>query len=161
MLLRSSQVQQPSSTDSPSSCVRVSLPSCRLGFGALVAFHTHAHTRTHTHTHTHTHHTDPGLCNKSYCPTSFTYDVVVPADPSDPLLTNWTKPSYNPIVNGTGDDPSTAWKTPSGEWRLIGNQGCTTESGAGGAPIYGSMDFKTWYKVLRICVHILSHLPSC
>ena len=49
----------------------------------------------------------------------------------------------NPIVNHTGDDPSTAWKTEHGEWRLIGNQG----GGQGGAPIYGSMDFKSWYKV--------------
>eukprot|EP00037_Helgoeca_nana_P013172 m.121009 g.121009 ORF g.121009 m.121009 type:complete len:666 (-) comp21872_c0_seq1:287-2284(-) len=94
----------------------------------------------------------PGLCSGVDCPTHFTYDVAIPADPSDPFYTNWTKPSYNPIVNGTGDDPSTAWQTPSGEWRLIGNQGCSagdegaTTSG-GGAPIYGSLDFKTWYKV--------------
>ena len=58
------------------------------------------------------------------------------------MLTNWTKPSYNPLVNGTGDDPSTAWKTADGEWRLIGNQG-----GGSGAPIYGSKDFQTWYKI--------------
>ena len=45
-------------------------------------------------------------------------------------------------VYGTGDDPSTAWQTASGEWRLIGNQG-----GGAGAPIYGSKDFKSWYKI--------------
>ncbi len=78
----------------------------------------------------------------------FTYAVALPANDSDPFLTNWTKPSYNPIVNQTGDDPSTAWKTPDGEWRLIGNQGCSDDaSGNSGAPIYGSMDFKTWYKI--------------
>ena len=33
-------------------------------------------------------------------------------------------------------------QTPSGEWRLIGNQGCS-----GGAPIYGSKDFIVWYKI--------------
>ena len=32
------------------------------------------------------------------------------------------KPFTNPVVNATGDDPSTAWKTKDGEWRLIGNQ---------------------------------------
>jgi len=58
------------------------------------------------------------------------------------LQTEWTKPSYNPIVNGTGDDPSTAWLTADGEWRMIGNQGCDS-----GAPIYGSKDFVTWYKI--------------
>eukprot|EP01079_Euglenida_sp_SAG-EU17-18_P005775 gene5775-1028_t len=107
----------------------------------------------------------PPIMNAAYgCSQSqfrFTYDVAVPANESDPLYTEWTKPSpgphtlafmgpwlhhpvysYNPIVNGTGDDPSTAWKTPHGEWRIIGNQG-----GGQGAPTYGSMDFVTWYKV--------------
>jgi beta-fructofuranosidase len=84
----------------------------------------------------------PGLCNRKHCPHGSTYNVAVPADPSDPLYTNWTKPSHNPIVQATGDDPSTAWKTKDGEWRLIGNQG-----GGAGAPIYGSMDFKSWYKI--------------
>ena len=40
----------------------------------------------------------------------------------DPLQTNWTKDGavgsltgyVNPIVNDTGRDPSTAWKTPAG-----------------------------------------------
>ena len=105
----------------------------------------------------------PGLCTKKHCPhgghcpcsgfagttpTSTygsTYNAAVPANLADPFLTNWTKPSYNPLVNGTGDDPSTgtAWKTASGEWRLIGNQ----QGGGSGAPIYGSKDFKTWYKI--------------
>lgn len=53
---------------------------------------------------------------------------------SDPLYTNWTKPSYNPIVQNTQRDPSTAWQTPSGEWRIV-----TYDS-----TIYASMDFKSW-----------------
>jgi hypothetical protein len=47
----------------------------------------------------------------------------------------------NPIVNNSGDDPSTAWQNPSRtEWTLIGNQVCDGEGGGagGGAPIYGS-----------------------
>merc|ERR1712176_215053 len=61
------------------------------------------------------------------------------SDESDPLATNWTKEEYavNPIVNGTGRDPSTAWKTPAGEWQL------TTFD----TEIFGSMDFKTWYRL--------------
>jgi len=43
----------------------------------------------------------------------------------------------NPIVNNTGRDPSTAWKTPAGEWRLS-----TFDT-----MIFGSMDFKTWYRI--------------
>lgn len=34
------------------------------------------------------------------------------------MLTNWSKPAYNPIVEATERDPSTAWQTPAGEWRL-------------------------------------------
>merc|ERR1711871_660359 len=50
-----------------------------------------------------------------------------------------------------GDDPSTAWQTTHGEWRLIGNQQCSSINSEGntvsGAPLYGSMDFKKWYKI--------------
>jgi hypothetical protein len=60
---------------------------------------------------------DPGYCagtpgtpEGDACTTGFTYNVAVPANASDPLYTKWTKPSYNPIVNNTGDDPSTAWQ---------------------------------------------------
>jgi len=82
----------------------------------------------------------PGLCNKNdwpSCPTGTNLAVAVPADPSDPLYKVWTKPAYNPIRNGTQRDPSTAWKTSSGEWRL------TTFD----TVIYGSMDFKEWYVI--------------
>eukprot|EP00948_MAST-09A_sp_MAST-9A-sp1_P001800 g1800.t1 len=82
----------------------------------------------------------PGLCNKNdwpSCSTGTNLAIAVPADYNDPLLTNWSKPAYNPIFNGTQRDPSTAWQTPDGEWRL------TTFD----TIIYGSMDFKTWYKI--------------
>lgn len=43
------------------------------------------------------------------------------------------------------DDPSTAWKTPHGEWRLTGNTGDKTGCTRGGcAAIYASTDFKNW-----------------
>ena len=44
--------------------------------------------------------------------------AVVPSDAKDPFYTNWTKEGplmnglVNPIVNSTGDDPSTAWQNP-------------------------------------------------
>ncbi|EOD06076.1 hypothetical protein EMIHUDRAFT_219373 [Emiliania huxleyi CCMP1516] len=72
----------------------------------------------------------PGLCNKADWPACETGTLLaqaaaalylptaVPADyASDPLLANWTKPSYNPIMENTQRDPSTP-QTPSGEWRL-------------------------------------------
>ena len=91
----------------------------------------------------------PGLCeyNKTHpsgCPGGTNLCIAVPEDASDPLQTNWTKTAWfkgtnasNPIVNSTGRDPSSAWKTASGEWQL------TTFD----TVIYGSMDFRTWYKV--------------
>ena len=59
---------------------------------------------------------------------TFNLAMAIPANASDPLYTNWTKdrrPNFdvavNPIVNGTSDDPSTAWRTAHGEWRFLAN----------------------------------------
>lgn len=80
----------------------------------------------------------PGLCvarDWPNCQTGTLLAVAVPANHAgDPLLTNWTKPSYNPIVNNTQRDPSSAWRTAAGEWRM------TTFEGK----VYGSTDFETW-----------------
>ena len=70
------------------------------------------------------------------------------ASGGDPLLTKWRKTGVivnssatcdGHCPNATGDigkDPSAAWRTPSGEWRIV----------TGDAPyLYGSMDFKSWY----------------
>ena len=71
----------------------------------------------------------------------FTYNLATPTDhEDDPLLANWTKWQGNPLLNGTGDDPSEAWLTEYGEWRLIGNQACA-EGSSTGAPIY-AVDFR-------------------
>lgn len=92
---------------------------------------------------------DGVTCNDGHG--GFTYVLTTPANRSDPLYVEWTKegtiggkPFSNPVVNNTGDDPSTAWKTKYGEWRIIGNQGCSPE---GGNPMYASKDFITWEKV--------------
>jgi sucrose-6-phosphate hydrolase SacC (GH32 family) len=64
----------------------------------------------------------PGLCDGNDwpgCKTGTLLAQAVPADyANDQLLVNWTKPSYNPIMENTQRDPSSPWKTPSGEWRL-------------------------------------------
>jgi sucrose-6-phosphate hydrolase SacC (GH32 family) len=64
----------------------------------------------------------PGLCDATdwpACKTGTLLAQAVAADyANDELLVNWTKPSYNPIMENTQRDPSSPWKTPSGEWRL-------------------------------------------
>ena len=80
----------------------------------------------------------PGLCSArrwANCSTGTLFAVAVPADHAgDPLLTNWSKPSYNPIVNNTQRDPSTAWQTAAGEWRFTNYEG----------KVYSSLDFVSW-----------------
>eukprot|EP00663_Eupelagonemidae_sp_cell21sb_P006116 gene6116-3218_t len=83
----------------------------------------------------------------------------MPANSSDPLYTEWTKADYNPVVNFTGDDPSTAWQTTGGEWRIVGNEqpspqptrrigsarrGRIGSQGMWPNVIYGSKDFVHW-----------------
>eukprot|EP01047_Picozoa_sp_COSAG01_P110170 COSAG01_NODE_39006_length_482_cov_0.793734_1_plen_157_part_10 len=99
----------------------------------------------------HGHMQPPTDCYKE-CPTGFTYALVVPANLSDPLYTVWQKPKYNPIVNATGLDPSSAWQTKQGEWRFLGNgraegTGCPGNATLETTPIYGSIDFVSWYKI--------------
>jgi sucrose-6-phosphate hydrolase SacC (GH32 family) len=69
----------------------------------------------------------PGLCRRqdfAVCHHGTLLAAAVPTDyASDPLLTRWSKPAYNPIVMDTptvpvGRDPSTAWVTDSGEFRF-------------------------------------------
>lgn len=63
----------------------------------------------------------PGLCDDALwpnCQTGTGLAQALPADYSDELLSVWSKPSYNPIMNNTERDPSSPWRTRSGEWRL-------------------------------------------
>ena len=80
----------------------------------------------------------PGLCNKQEwpaCDTGTLLAIAIPSDhANDPTLTNWSKPAYNPIVENTQRDPSTAWQTASGEWRLTNYEGV----------IFSSKDFVHW-----------------
>ena len=96
----------------------------------------------------------PGICDVKHpgCRTSgignhpYCYVAAVPANLSDPFLTNWTKPPYNPLINGSAGDPSAAWQTKYGEWRFIGT--ATHEPTVPGvvqnasAPIYAAHRFE-------------------
>jgi beta-fructofuranosidase len=96
----------------------------------------------------------PGICTKgsAACETGVTLAIAVPTNRSDPLLVNWTKPSYNPVIAvspappGSGPyscgDPSTAWRTASGEWRVATRDTLNSS-------LFGSADFKKWYHIGR------------
>ncbi|CAN6855941.1 hypothetical protein HID58_085418 [Brassica napus] len=78
-------------------------------------------------------------------------NLAYPEDPSDPLLMKWTKFSGNPVLVpppgiGAKDfrDPTTAWKTLDGKWRItIGSKVNRT----GISLVYDTTDFKTYEKL--------------
>ena len=86
-------------------------------------------------------HTGPVLSFSVQCNSFF--GQAEPADPTDPLLTNWTKPKYNPTahkpsyVPGGFRDPSEAFLGSDGLWRQLA--ACT-----GGACLFTSKDFTKW-----------------
>lgn len=107
----------------------------------------------------------PGLCDVEQpgCPGAVNLCMAVPADPKDPLQTNWSKTGdttgylpaingfANPIVNGSTRDPSTAWyNNKTKEWQLTTYD--TTN--------YGSLDFKRWYKLGKQPGFPLGECPS-
>ncbi|WVZ25094.1 hypothetical protein V8G54_003638 [Vigna mungo] len=75
-------------------------------------------------------------------------NLAYPADPSDPLLLDWIKHTGNPVLVpppgiGAKDfrDPTTAWLTSEGKWRItIGSKLNKT----GIALVYDTEDFKTY-----------------
>ena len=88
----------------------------------------------------------PGLCNNKDWPNCATGTLLAQAVPAnyatDELLVNWTKPSYNPIMENTQRDPSTPWQTPSGEWRLR-----TYDSKVYGAASAAAVLSGEWYEI--------------
>ncbi|OAY59981.1 acid beta-fructofuranosidase [Manihot esculenta] len=83
-------------------------------------------------------------------------NLAYPADPNDPLLLDWVKYSGNPVLVpppgiGTKDfrDPTTAWYTSEGKWRIsIGSKIGKT----GIALIYDTEDFIN-YKLQPQALH--------
>ncbi|XP_019446688.1 PREDICTED: acid beta-fructofuranosidase-like isoform X1 [Lupinus angustifolius] len=75
-------------------------------------------------------------------------NLAYPADPSDPLLVDWIKYPNNPVLfppPGIGykdfRDPTTAWLTSEGKWRItVGSKLNKT----GIALVYDTKDFKTY-----------------
>jgi sucrose-6-phosphate hydrolase SacC (GH32 family) len=83
----------------------------------------------------------PGLCDKQHwpaCGTGYVLAQAVPADyAGDQLLTNWTKPSYNPVMENATRDPSSPWKTPSGSWRVTDLDSSVFEAASDAAVLAG------------------------
>lgn len=78
-------------------------------------------------------------------------NLAVPSDPSDPLLLRWDKFPDNPVLVPPPGcdvrdfrDPTTAWLTPDGKWRIaIGSKVGRT----GISFLYDTLDFKKFEQV--------------
>ncbi|KAL6844134.1 hypothetical protein ACP4OV_025807 [Aristida adscensionis] len=75
-------------------------------------------------------------------------NLAFPKNPGDPLLREWEKPSYNPVMplpaDVAGDkfrDPSTAWLGRDGLWRVAVS---AEVSGVASTLVYRSADFLRW-----------------
>lgn len=96
----------------------------------------------------------PGVCQKGSSPAcayGTTVNLAVPANRSDPLARNFSKAHYpNPIAQvdgaagaggggpaGGGGDSSAAWRTASGEWRLLTRDRVFSN-------VWTSPDFRNW-----------------
>eukprot|EP01062_Namystynia_karyoxenos_P050279 TRINITY_DN3900_c0_g2_i1.p1 TRINITY_DN3900_c0_g2~~TRINITY_DN3900_c0_g2_i1.p1 ORF type:complete len:571 (+),score=184.07 TRINITY_DN3900_c0_g2_i1:79-1713(+) len=104
----------------------------------------------------------PGICDgkdktqQPPCNTGTMLAVALPADyANDPLLTNWSKPTYNPIVADTQRDPSTMWKTPHGEWRLR-----TYDSMEYGSASDADVKAGKWYTIGKNPTFVTAECPS-
>nr|ABB77250.1 cell wall invertase BObetaFRUCT2 [Bambusa oldhamii] len=91
-------------------------------------------------------------------------NIAFPKDKSDPLLREWVKPGYNPIIvpepgmNVTQfRDPTTAWFA-DGHWRmLIGGLRDTR----GMAYVYRSRDFRHWVRAKHPLHSALTGMWEC
>jgi len=77
-------------------------------------------------------------------------NVAFPKNPADPLLREWVKPSYNPVIALPADvpgdkfrDPSTAWLGRDGLWRIAVS---AEVSGVASTLVYRSADFLRWVR---------------
>ncbi|KAJ0802861.1 putative beta-fructofuranosidase [Helianthus annuus] len=83
-------------------------------------------------------------------------NLAYPANPSDPLLVNWVKDPANPVLVPPKwinikdfRDPTTAWLTPEGRWRMVIG---TKVNRTGIAILYDTDDFKS-YDLLDTKLH--------
>ncbi|XP_052153173.1 beta-fructofuranosidase, insoluble isoenzyme 6 [Oryza glaberrima] len=75
-------------------------------------------------------------------------NVAFPKNPRDPVLREWTKPGYNPVIPVPADvspdnfrDPTTAWLGRDGLWRFAIS---AVADGVGATLVYRSADFLRW-----------------
>jgi beta-fructofuranosidase len=80
-----------------------------------------------------------------------TQNMALPADKTDPLLRQWVKVPQNPIAvappgfsSDKFRDPTTAWKGPDGEWRILVGSSEGEDNRDGTALLYKSKNFSTW-----------------
>ncbi|KAK1615072.1 hypothetical protein QYE76_020589 [Lolium multiflorum] len=76
-------------------------------------------------------------------------NVAFPKNASDPLLREWVKPDYNPVIPLPKDvvhdnfrDPSTAWRGRDGLWRVA--IAAKVNVSVGSTLVYRSKDFRRW-----------------
>jgi len=76
-------------------------------------------------------------------------NVAFPKNASDPLLREWVKPDFNPVIPVPADikhddfrDPSTAWLGHDGLWRIA--VAARVDDVGGAALVYRSKDFVRW-----------------
>ncbi|VAH38993.1 unnamed protein product [Triticum turgidum subsp. durum] len=78
-------------------------------------------------------------------------NVAFPKNPADPLLREWVKPAYNPVIPLPADvpgdnfrDPTTAWVGRDGLWRIAVAAKVGGPNGIASTLIYRSKDFRHW-----------------
>ncbi|XP_037480024.1 fructan 6-exohydrolase [Triticum dicoccoides] len=78
-------------------------------------------------------------------------NVAFPKNPADPLLREWVKPAYNPVIPLPADvpgdnfrDPTTAWVGRDGLWRIAVAAKVGGPNGIASTLIYRSKDFWHW-----------------
>ncbi|XBJ06065.1 hypothetical protein VPH35_024734 [Triticum aestivum] len=78
-------------------------------------------------------------------------NVAFPRNPADPLLRDWVKPAYNPVISLPADvpgeyfrDPTTAWVGRDSMWRMAIAAKVGGPNGIASTLIYRSKDFRHW-----------------
>ncbi|KAI5009914.1 hypothetical protein ZWY2020_012051 [Hordeum vulgare] len=79
------------------------------------------------------------------------HNVAFSKNPADPLLREWVKPAYNPIIPHPADvpdvnfrDPSTPWPPPPPKSSCLAPRVVGGNKGIGSTLIYRSKDFRRW-----------------
>ncbi|XP_042437715.1 beta-fructofuranosidase, insoluble isoenzyme 3-like [Zingiber officinale] len=80
-------------------------------------------------------------------------NIAFPANLSDPLLREWVKPDYNPVISSDPSinatqfrDPTTAWLHPDNKHWNVAIGSARKEGQRGVAILYRSRNFKNWTK---------------